>query len=124
MILATGGDLDRGLDDEGMNALHVAAALKNLGAVQVILRHGATVNAIDMYGQTALHKLVLAPGDREDVVEIAKQLINNGAVLDAQDFEGKSVLDCAAVDLKVTLRRLYEEHHKIRLKEKFHRFGG
>ncbi|THZ68945.1 hypothetical protein D6C85_07104 [Aureobasidium pullulans] len=106
MILATGGDLNRELDDTGKSALHVAAASKKLGAVQVVLRNGATVNAIDMYGQTALHKLVLAPGDRGDVVEIAKQLINNGAFIDAKDFEGKSVLDCAADDLKVTLRRL------------------
>lgn len=124
MILATGGDLNRKLDDTGKSALHVAAALKKLGAVQVVLMTGATVNATDMYGQTALHKLVLAPGDRGDVVEIAKELINNGAGIDAQDFEGKSVLDWAADDLKVTLRRLDEEHHKTLLIEKFHRFGG
>lgn len=114
MILATGGDLNRELDDTGKSALHVAAASKKLGAVQVVLRNGATVNATDIYGQTALHKLVPAPRDREDVdhvVEIAKQLISNGAVIDAQDFEGKSVLDCVADDLKVTLRRLYEERH-------------
>ncbi|THY32221.1 hypothetical protein D6D01_02645 [Aureobasidium pullulans] len=104
IILARGGDLNR--------ALHVAATIKCRGAIEVLLEHGAAVNATDMYGQTAFHKLVTTPGPG-DVVEIAEKLINNDAVIDAQDFEGKSVLDCAAGNLKVTLYRLYEEHHEI-----------
>lgn len=118
-ILARGGDLNRELDDSGKSALHVAATFKCRGAIEVLLEHGAAVNATDMYGQTALHKLVTTPGPG-DVVEIAEKLINNDAVIDAQDFEGKSVLDCAAGILKVTLYRLYEEHHEIRLYEEHH----
>ncbi|THX79338.1 hypothetical protein D6D04_05225 [Aureobasidium pullulans] len=117
MILATGDDLNRELDDTGKSALHVAATFKCVHATGTLLRNGAAVNATDIYGQTALHKLVLAPGDHKDVVEIAKELINNDAVIDAKDFEGKSVLEYAADDLRDTLRRLYEEHHGIRFIE-------
>ena len=120
MILATGGDLNRELDDSGKSPLHVAATFKCRGAIEVLLEHGAAVNATDIYGQTALHKLVTTPGDRKKVVEIAGKLIDNDAVIDAQDFEGKSVLDCAAGNLKDTLRRLDKEHHEIRLYEKHH----
>ncbi|THX74205.1 hypothetical protein D6D05_07075 [Aureobasidium pullulans] len=117
MILARGGDLNRELDDSGKSALHVAAAtFKCRGAIEVLLEHGAAVNAIDMYGQTALHKLVTTPCPG-DVVEIAEKLINNDAVMDAKDFEGKSVLDCVAQGLEAILRILYEEHHGIRFIE-------
>ncbi len=63
-----------------------------LSDVQVILRHGASVNAKDKYGQTAL---MWAAEDQE--VEIVRLLLDAGANPNAKDKDGLTALMwCAA----------------------------
>ena len=76
----------------GRTALHWAARLGCVGALQVLLRHGdAEVNVRDKAGRTPLHLAAL--GGSDECVEL---LIDNGASVDAQDARGMTALFLAA----------------------------
>ena len=59
------------------------------GAVQLLLDHGADVNAVNNAGETALHQVVLR-GEA-----LVRLLASHGARLDARDASGRTPLDVA-----------------------------
>ncbi len=90
----------------GRTPLHVAAAEDRRDVAEVLIRHGADVNAEDAYGWTPLHRAVLlhtyeqyyyADSPQEIVTirghrDMAELLLANGADVDAQDEDGRTVL--------------------------------
>lgn len=72
----------------GITALHLAVAENNLEAVQLLIEHGANINAKNEYDQTPLH----AASSKE----MAAYLINKGANVNIQDNYGNSPLHWAA----------------------------
>lgn len=58
--LDAGAEPDYAHDYEGSELLVAAATLGNEGAVQVLVERGASVNAQDLAGKTALHAAVIA----------------------------------------------------------------
>lgn len=72
-------------------ALHLAAWQGHVTIVQLLLLHGADVNALGERGKTALHYAI--EHDHPDVVEV---LISHGADLQLADSEGLSPMAMAA----------------------------
>ena len=78
-----------------VTALSAAAAKGHKEIVEMLLKAGATVNAQDSYGQTALSNAVRYP-------EVVKLLLEARAKVDIQDKDGftalKYAIQCKAVD--------------------------
>ncbi|CAL5444356.1 unnamed protein product [Camellia sinensis] len=78
------------LDDEfldGCSLLHLACQAADIGMVELLLQHGANVNASDSRGQTPLHHSII-----RGRIAIAKLLLTRGADPHACDREGKTPL--------------------------------
>ncbi|KAI7986200.1 ADP-ribosylation factor GTPase-activating protein AGD3 [Camellia lanceoleosa] len=78
------------LDDEfldGCSLLHLACQAADIGMVELLLQHGANVNASDSRGQTPLHHSII-----RGRIAIAKLLLTRGADPHACDSEGKTPL--------------------------------
>ena len=84
--------LDQPFDPSGWPILHWAVFLDNAEAAKLILRGGASVNAVDVYGGTALHWA--AWGGRHS---IAKLLMNNGANCRVTDIKRRTPKDWAVM---------------------------
>lgn len=79
MLLALGVDPNKpGVD--GVTPLHEAAMKNHTGVVEVLVAHGAKVDAWDDAGETPLHEAALGGG-----VEGAEILLARRAEIDAKD---------------------------------------
>jgi ankyrin repeat protein len=84
--------------------LHSAAAISQIGIVNILLQHGANINAKQSSGVTALHSAA-----HNGAVEIVKLLLQNGADKEAKTKDGKSVLTFAKEgDFKEIIKLLSE----------------
>lgn len=72
---------------DGCSLLHLACQTADIGMVELLLQHGARINAPDTRGQTSLHHSII----RERIV-IAKLLLRRGADPLAVDSEGATPL--------------------------------
>lgn len=82
----------RGVDENGFNDLHLAAALNLPNLSEALIREGINVSGHDRkYGATALHF-----ANSRDGVETARILIAYGAELGRKDRHGKTPLHYAA----------------------------
>lgn len=87
--IAGGADLEaKGCN--GWTALHEAARLGQLEAVDVLLKAGADVNCRDEDGLTPLHSA--AVWDNE---EMASRLLDAGANISSRGNDGKTALEIA-----------------------------
>jgi ankyrin repeat protein len=80
-------------DDDGDSPLHDAASGGNVSIMQVLLDHGANPNARANYNSTPLHRLSGSP--RPQAVESVRLLLKHGAIIDAEDDEGKTPMQLA-----------------------------
>lgn len=92
----------------GDTGLHVAAAHGHVLAVRRLIAAGADVSLANDYGYTPLHELCLSASEynEEETAEIAKDLIQAGAAVDALDHERRSPLAAILLDvvrLKVSM---------------------
>lgn len=69
---------------ERCSSLFTAVMLGEKAITEILVDHGADVNARDEYGQTPLFLV--------DSLEVAKVLVNRGADVNAKDKDGISVL--------------------------------
>ena len=77
-------------DRRGWSLLHLACSLGELGAVEMLLQHGAEVGGSDRRGRAALHIALLF-----ESVSTAKLLLTRGAKAGARDLRGRTALDAA-----------------------------
>uniref|UniRef100_A0A5B7C040 ADP-ribosylation factor GTPase-activating protein AGD3-like n=1 Tax=Davidia involucrata TaxID=16924 RepID=A0A5B7C040_DAVIN len=80
---------DRLIDEflDGCSLLHLACQTADIGMVELLLQHGAKINAFDSRGQTPLHHSII-----RGRISIAKLLLNRGANPQAVDIDGKTPL--------------------------------
>lgn len=82
-LVASGADIGIKLPRKE-TLLHIAVQnLDTHEAVNVLLRYGADVNAIDLYGQTPLHRSILSSQKKN-----ALALIEYGANINTPDYDG------------------------------------
>ncbi|KAK4354398.1 hypothetical protein RND71_026592 [Anisodus tanguticus] len=81
------GSEDRSSDEflDGCSLLHLACQTADIGMVELLLQHGANINACDSHGQIPLHHSFV-----RGRTEIAKLLLSRGANPQAVDKEGKT----------------------------------
>lgn len=70
---------------DGCSLLHLACQTADIGMVELLLQHGANINACDSRGQIPLHHSFL-----RGRTEIAKLLLSRGADPQTVDKEGKT----------------------------------
>lgn len=74
-------------DEDGLTALHWAAAYGQISSVNLLLAHGATIDKLGPEGETPL--LLAANGGHHEVVRI---LLNGGAEVNCTDHVRKALL--------------------------------
>ncbi len=84
--------------------LHVACALCDVVAIEILLAHGADVNALDGDGATALH--LAAAGGHLDVVRAL--IAHSSADVDLVDGDGATALHLAAAGGHLDVHRLLD----------------
>jgi outer membrane protein OmpA-like peptidoglycan-associated protein len=87
----------------GWPILTWAVYLNNESAVNLLMRAGARVNAVDEYGATPLHWAAWAGRHR-----LARQLLNNGANCQALDFKKRTPKDWAVMANQSDMIRLLD----------------
>lgn len=110
LSLSLYGDGDDQFIDEfldGSSLLHLACQTADIGMVELLLQHGAIVNATDSRNQTPLHHCLT-----RGRFEIAKLLLSRGANPQAKDREGKTPLqlvseNCNDVELLALMKNPY-----------------
>ena len=97
--------------------LNTAVKKNCIEIIEILLQHGADINASDKYGITALHctasdKCVDEYTDANNINEdIAKLLLSRGANVNAQTNSGKTILDSAIYDGNVKVVELLLEYN-------------
>jgi Ankyrin repeats (many copies) len=102
----SGGDVDYQEPENGWSLLHYAAEHGNIEAIQFLSSSGATINLIDIYGCTPLHRAVDSAVDSDVYCAIqidkpvtmagTKALIDAGANEEVRDEKGDIPRDIAA----------------------------
>lgn len=70
----------------------------NAELATIYLDSGADINHRDTFGCTALHTAVSNAAYNSTEIEVIECLLEHGAVVDAQDDDGKTSLQCAVED--------------------------
>jgi ankyrin repeat protein len=135
VLLKQNPELVRASTPEGMTALHFAARAGHLDVVEILLRHGADVNALDNRGRSALMEACHGgPWKLEPSEDIIQRLLDHGAhvdlfaaaatgrtglieeildreggVIDAEDGRGKTALFYAAHNNRLAAVKLLVE---------------
>lgn len=90
-LIQAGADVNQAANNAFKVApIHSACATSNFPMVELLLRHGANVNAKQQAGVTPLHSAA-----HNGQTHLAKLLIRNGADVQAKTDEGKTPLDMA-----------------------------
>lgn len=107
-LVAEGGDLDQPLNDDGVTALHIAAANGYLSVVKFLLKHGVNVNVCDKDLWRPLHGV--ACWGNEQHSKVVELLVDSGAQLTAKTTNDETVFDlCDNVNLLEKLNQLKDE---------------
>lgn len=94
----------------GRSLLHTAATVGNGKMVQLLVARGADLNAVDDLGMTPLHWAVERRKDR-----CAIALVEAGADLHVQRFDGQTAADLAKKTRANKVRRLIQEKERIQM---------
>lgn len=87
--------------------IHSASAISNYDITDLLIRHGANVNATQQSGVTPLHSAA-----HNGKVDIIKLLIDHGANVDAMTEDSKTPLDMAAEKGFTDAVNVIEQHSK------------
>ena len=105
ILLEHGADVD--LDRQGFSALHAAAAVGCIDAINILLKYKATIDMKDRAGtgRTPLHWAI-----QDGHTDIAKLLISSGANVNDKDSEGFNPLLLACSEGHLETVRLLVKH--------------
>ena len=92
-------------DDQGKTALHWAASVNNVEAVNILLAHGANRDAQDSKDETPLFL-----ASREGSYQAARALLDHCANRDIQDHMDKLPIQIALEHMNQDIAQLLEEH--------------
>ncbi|MFT5324299.1 MAG: ankyrin repeat protein [Planctomycetaceae bacterium] len=96
VLLNHGADIDQKIARDGRTLLQAEASSGGQSSAQVLLESGANVNAINKYGQTALHLAIRGPGVLDSrILDVVKLLLRHGATVDIKDHHGVTPIDLA-----------------------------
>jgi ankyrin repeat protein len=90
-LLAAGADADSP-DRLGFRPLHLAAQEGSLEAARALVEHGATVDAVNSYGNTPLFTAVFNSKGRGELIQLLR---SHGADPTARNTSGQSPLGLA-----------------------------
>ncbi len=101
LLLAAGADTSAVVTGAGggQTPLHLVPEVPNIEVARALVQAGADVNARDAAGITVLHRLlhaveigsILDPDmGQQELIDMAKLLIANGANLKPRDYDGKA----------------------------------
>ena len=85
ILLKENPDLAKSLNDNNVTPLHIAATLKTKTLAEMLLSHGADVNARDKDGYTPLHYAA-----QKGSKEVGELLIASGAKVNAKTKSGET----------------------------------
>jgi hypothetical protein len=105
MLLNNGADLDACEIESGVRPLHKAAQKGCVQACDLLIRHGAKINAQTHDGATALHLAALA--GHAGVVALLLKYHPNHAL---QDLNGRTALQCAQEAGHTDIASLLKQH--------------
>ena len=106
LLLAAGADVNPISIDDGRTPLHWTLDYKtSKEMVELLLAHGADVNATDNHAQTPLHIAVL--NTKTDPIG---PLLAHGARMDIRDNRGKTPLQWAVIHDKTEIVNLLRQH--------------
>lgn len=96
-------------DDDGNTAFAIAVGHRNHAAAEVLLKHGANINAKNDLGETALMRSVTGVANRKKMADgdasLVQWLIDKQARLNETDKNGRTALHHAVLSKNVTAAR-------------------
>lgn len=95
-LLLKNGAISDARDKWGMSPLHVASACGSCGVMRALLEFGATVNAVDRNGGTALHQVVESGSTGGTI----KLLIEFGVDINAMNINNQTAIQKAIISAK------------------------
>ncbi len=107
MLLRSGADLEACDIETGIRPLHMAAKKGCLQACELLIRHGAEINAQTREGATALH-LAARAGHAEVVLLLLKYLANHTL----QDVQGHTAMHYAQQAGHLDIVKHIEQHRQ------------
>jgi hypothetical protein len=102
-LLAQGADPSWQSSEDGTTLLHRCALDQNIACIELLIRCGARLDAVDTQGQTALHIAA-----RENAGGVVRLLVTNGARTDIADTSGRTPLQVAAQHRAIDCQALLE----------------
>lgn len=88
-----------------MTALHLATDNSHYDLMDVLLRHGAKVNALDGLGQTALHRCA-----RDDNTQAARILLSYNVDVSIVSLQGYTAAQVASENVAKMLQGIFILH--------------
>lgn len=99
LLIQAGADVNA-LDKDGRTALFAAALVGNAKSVEALLKHGATLDVKDRFGDTPLHAIAqhkTMPFNSKNAEVTLELLLNAGANVAATNDFGRTALHDAAI---------------------------
>lgn len=105
--------------NESMSVLHLAALTQNCEVVEILVESGCDVNAVNLFGNTALQEALLAD-EREDALAktgaVLSKLISSSKInLNNQNKIGKSVAHLMAIKNRALFLDIFIKTGKLDL---------
>jgi hypothetical protein len=104
-LLEQGAEVDADGGRLGATAFHAAALRGHVKIMEILLKHGADPNKMDIIKKTPLHSAALTGN-----MEVIKYLLDIGADPDARDVQNKSAYDQAIISGHTAAAKLLAEN--------------